>query len=196
MLAAGFEVSIYIVLVAEKIANDGIDVGERKSGELLSDLFCRGTAAESDDDAVQRDPSPTDAHHAFGIHLQRRRVVSYFDGHIDSTSHYTTAVEVRSPTMNRQRAAPSLTVSRGDSRGDARRERLSKFLARFSIRHSDPTLCKTWASTRHQAFLAGNPVDVADAWVTATAVHLDAPLVSHNRRPFENIEGLVLISVR
>ena len=80
--------------------------------------------------------------------------------------------------------------------GAPRRERLSKFLTRFSIRHSDPTLCRAWASIRQQAFVAGNPVDVADAWIAATAVHLDAPLVSHNRRHFENIEGLELISVR
>ena len=80
--------------------------------------------------------------------------------------------------------------------GAVRRKRLGKFLENFSIRHSDEPLCKTWASIRHQAFLAGKPVDVADAWIAATAMYLDVPLVTHNRRHFENIEGVELISVR
>ena len=78
--------------------------------------------------------------------------------------------------------------------GAVRRKRLGKFLENFSIRHSDEPLCKTWASIRHQAFLAGSPVDVADAWIAATAVYLDVPLVTHNRRHFDKIEGLELLS--
>jgi len=43
--------------------------------------------------------------------------------------------------------------------------------------------------------MAGKPVDVADAWIAATAALLDARRVTHNRRHFENIEDLELISV-
>lgn len=57
--------------------------------------------------------------------------------------------------------------------GADRRKRFAKFSANFSVCHSDQPLCKTWASIRHQAFLAGSPVDVADAWIAATAVYLD-----------------------
>lgn len=44
--------------------------------------------------------------------------------------------------------------------------------------------------------VAANPVDVADARIAATAVLLDARLVTHNRRHFENIEDLELVAIR
>ena len=78
--------------------------------------------------------------------------------------------------------------------GAERRKRLSQYLSNFSICHSDEQLCETWASIRHQAFTSGSPVDVADAWIAATAVYLDVPLVTHNRRHFDHIEGLRLVS--
>ena len=100
---------------------------------------------------------------------------------------YLDAIEGKSVVLSFMTLAELELWTERRSWGADRRERLSKFLANFSIRHSDPTLCKTWASIRHRAFLAGTPVDVADAWIAATAMHLDAPLVSHNRRHFENI---------
>ena len=78
--------------------------------------------------------------------------------------------------------------------GAERRKRFSQFLTNFTTCHSDEPLCETWASIRHKAFVAGRPVDVADAWIAATALYLDIPLVTHNRRHFDHIEGLELVS--
>ncbi len=36
----------------------------------------------------------------------------------------------------------------------------------------------------------------ADAWVAAVALIFDVPLVMHNRKHFENVEGLKIISER
>ena len=41
---------------------------------------------------------------------------------------------------------------------------------------------------------AGTPMSVADAWVAATALHLQLPLVTHNRTHFAGIAGLTIIS--
>lgn len=109
---------------------------------------------------------------------------------------YLDAIEGKTVVLSFMTLAELELWTQRRSWGEDRRKRLSNFLANFSIRHSDPTLCKTWASIRHQAFLAGKPVDVADAWIAATAMYLDVPLVTHNRRHFENIEGVELISVR
>jgi predicted nucleic acid-binding protein len=35
---------------------------------------------------------------------------------------------------------------------------------------------------------------VGDAWIAATALEVGAPLVTHNRRHFEEVAGLVVIS--
>jgi predicted nucleic acid-binding protein len=40
----------------------------------------------------------------------------------------------------------------------------------------------------------GNPIDTADAWVAAVALLFDIPLVTNNRRHFENVGNLKIIS--
>ena len=86
--------------------------------------------------------------------------------------------------------------ARRRSWGPERRERLSRFLNSFAVCHSDDSLCDVWSAIRDKAFRAGLVIDVADAWVAATAVYLEAPLATHNRSHFENVERLVLISYR
>jgi predicted nucleic acid-binding protein len=45
-------------------------------------------------------------------------------------------------------------------------------------------------SARHN----GRPISAADAWIAATALHLGAPLVTHNRSHFIGVDGLNVIS--
>jgi len=40
------------------------------------------------------------------------------------------------------------------------------------------------------------PIQVADAWIAATALALDVPLVTHNAVDFEGIEGLEILTER
>jgi predicted nucleic acid-binding protein len=84
--------------------------------------------------------------------------------------------------------------TRRRSWGVERRELLARFLDRFTICHSDDALCDVWSAIRHNAFASGTVIDVADAWVAATAVYLDARLVTHNRSHFEHVAGLNLVS--
>jgi predicted nucleic acid-binding protein len=47
------------------------------------------------------------------------------------------------------------------------------------------------------SFLArrrGRPVAMADAWVAATALFLDVPLVTNNESHFSSVTGLTVIS--
>jgi predicted nucleic acid-binding protein len=43
---------------------------------------------------------------------------------------------------------------------------------------------------------AGRRMECADAWIAATALLYDAPLVTHNRGDYLGIPGLTLISHR
>jgi predicted nucleic acid-binding protein len=42
--------------------------------------------------------------------------------------------------------------------------------------------------------MQGRVIGTADAWIAATALLNNVPLVSHNRRDFEKVTGLKLIS--
>jgi tRNA(fMet)-specific endonuclease VapC len=78
--------------------------------------------------------------------------------------------------------------------GDSRRRKMESFISQFTIVHSDDQLCSTWATVRKNAVLAGRPIDVADAWVAATAILYRVPLVTHNKRHFAGVAGLTVLS--
>lgn len=78
--------------------------------------------------------------------------------------------------------------------GARRQQQLKTHLRRYVVQHSNVQLCRRWAETMDNARRAGKTVGVADAWVAATALHLQLPLVTHNRDHFTNIAGLIVIS--
>jgi predicted nucleic acid-binding protein len=78
--------------------------------------------------------------------------------------------------------------------GDKRRHELEEYLTRYLILHSDDQMCDRWAQAISSARLLGRPIAPADAWVAATALLLDVPLVTHNGVHYSGIEGLRVIS--
>lgn len=57
----------------------------------------------------------------------------------------------------------------------------------------DMFLCETYADLKDRITKAGSPVPDNDLWIAATAVRHSIPLVTHNRRNFDDIPNLVLI---
>ncbi|MDQ6832067.1 MAG: hypothetical protein M3008_01610 [Chloroflexota bacterium] len=55
-------------------------------------------------------------------------------------------------------------------------------------------LCFSWAEIRYGCERERRPISVADAWATACALRFDAPLVTHNRKDFEVLSDLQIIS--
>jgi tRNA(fMet)-specific endonuclease VapC len=78
--------------------------------------------------------------------------------------------------------------------GDARRGRLSRYLERFAVFHSDEDLCLKWAQVRDQAIRDGRPIETADAWIAATALLHNLPLVTHNGSHYAGVAGLQVIT--
>lgn len=78
--------------------------------------------------------------------------------------------------------------------GDARRARLLEFLEQFAIVDADVSLCYVWARVRLQARRNGKPIDVSDAWVAATAIRYDMPLLTNNRNHYLGVDDLILLS--
>jgi predicted nucleic acid-binding protein len=79
--------------------------------------------------------------------------------------------------------------------GNRRKEDLENYIFdNYGVIYSNDELCRSWAEIKNGATKSGNPIDAQDAWIAAIALLFDIPLVTHNRRHFENIENLQVIS--
>jgi tRNA(fMet)-specific endonuclease VapC len=68
-------------------------------------------------------------------------------------------------------------------------------MQRFELVYADNNLCSVWARIRADGRAAGRAVSPQDAWIAATALALDAPLATNNRRDFERVRKLRLLSL-
>lgn len=78
--------------------------------------------------------------------------------------------------------------------GARRKQQLEQHLRRYIVQDSSPALCRRWAEVMDDGRRRGRPVATADAWVAATALFLDVPLVTNNESHFSSIPGLTVIS--
>ena len=79
--------------------------------------------------------------------------------------------------------------------GSRRSFLLEQFVRRFEHFYPDNELCTIYARIRAHEQAAGRMLSPQDAWIAATALALDAPLATDNRRHFEHIQELRLITV-
>src|ERR1035437_9265919 len=79
--------------------------------------------------------------------------------------------------------------------GSRRRVLLEQFVQRFELVYADNDPCTVWARIRADGRAAGRPLSPQDAWSAATALALDAPLATNNRRDFEHVQQLRLLSL-
>ena len=78
--------------------------------------------------------------------------------------------------------------------GERKLRRLEAILSSYTVVQTDDEICTAWATVRLESYLKGRPMSESDVWIVATARALDIPLVTHNRRDFDFLEGLSLIS--
>lgn len=79
-----------------------------------------------------------------------------------------------------------------DNWGEKKRSEMESFLAnKFTVIHTNDAICQKWAEITS---IVGRPVPLADAWLAATAIVYRVPLITHNRKHFEGIAGLKVIS--
>jgi predicted nucleic acid-binding protein len=71
---------------------------------------------------------------------------------------------------------------------------LKASIERTGVIPYDEQLCQTYADLENKLRKAGKKVGDNDLWIAATAVRHSIPLISHNRKDYDNIPDLVLIS--
>ena len=83
-----------------------------------------------------------------------------------------------------------------NSTDPARNENLMmEFLAQYPIIDLDVPICRIFGMERARLRAAGTPIQDMDLLIGATALHHDLTLLSNNRRHFERLSGLRIISV-
>jgi predicted nucleic acid-binding protein len=78
--------------------------------------------------------------------------------------------------------------------GASRRELMRRFLARFALVLPDTETARAWARIKRGCERKGRPISFADAWIAATAVQLNIPLVTHNASDYEIVENLSILT--
>jgi tRNA(fMet)-specific endonuclease VapC len=74
--------------------------------------------------------------------------------------------------------------------GAARLSHLEQALAAYVILPTDIEMCRLWGQVRAERQSIGRPISPQDAWVAATALRHNLPLITHNSGDFEQIANL------
>ncbi len=77
--------------------------------------------------------------------------------------------------------------------GERRLETLEQYLSNYLIIPVDQPLCREWAQIRANRQTLGRPISPQDAWIAATALRHELPLVTHNFKDFLDIANLRLL---
>ena len=75
--------------------------------------------------------------------------------------------------------------------GQSRVDDLRAAIARYTLLGWDDATAWEWARVMS---IRGRPVAEADAWIAAVAIRHAMPLITHNRKHFEGIPNLMVIS--
>lgn len=72
--------------------------------------------------------------------------------------------------------------------GERRRTEMAAYLRSYTIYPFNHALCVQWATTKDQAQRSGRGIKTDDAWIAATALLYDIPVITNNRSDFEVLE--------
>ena len=78
--------------------------------------------------------------------------------------------------------------------GSRRLDDLRAEIARYLLAPWNEDVVEHFAKIRAHRRSIGREIHVADAWVAATALQLECPVLTHNLRDFANVPGLTIIT--
>ncbi len=80
--------------------------------------------------------------------------------------------------------------------GLRRIEHLEQALAAYIVVPPDIEMCRLWGHVRAERQSLGHPISPQDAWIAATALRHNLPLITHNSGDFERIANLTVHTAR
>ena len=78
--------------------------------------------------------------------------------------------------------------------GAIRRAELAQHLTKYVVLPASRELCVKWAEVSWEARRKGRAIQTADAWIAASAVYYQVPLITNNASDYEMVGGLQLLS--
>jgi predicted nucleic acid-binding protein len=73
--------------------------------------------------------------------------------------------------------------------GDKKKRELENYLQRYTLIWPNVDICRLWARVASDF-----QMPMADAWIAATALHYQIPVITHNRSHFIRVQGLTVLS--
>ena len=122
-------------------------------------------------------------------------VASYIFNWHSLAQHYTDALRGSELILSFMTIAELRMGAISAGWGNRRRLLLEQFMQRFELVYADNDLCTVWARIRADARAAGRALSPQDAWIAAMALALDAPLATNNRRDFDRVSKIRLLSL-
>ncbi|MEM9271691.1 MAG: type II toxin-antitoxin system VapC family toxin [Cyanobacteria bacterium P01_F01_bin.143] len=80
--------------------------------------------------------------------------------------------------------------------GKERTANLEKSLTNYLIIPVDIEVCRIWGNLRAERQAIGRVISPQDAWIAATAIRYDLPLVTNNAKDFQNISDLQVLTAK
>jgi tRNA(fMet)-specific endonuclease VapC len=77
--------------------------------------------------------------------------------------------------------------------GASRKMELAQHLTHYTVLPASRELCLQWAAVSFNAKKKGRPIQTADAWIAASALYYQVPLITNNRSDYSAVDGLVLV---
>ena len=129
-----------------------------------------------------------------GVLLVDTNIISYiFNGH-SLAGGYEKHLRGQTSLIAAQTVAEMRFGAYRASWGERRRRSLEETLANYTVVYPNDAVCTFWARSLYRGYELGRPLDESDVWIAATAPTFGVPLVTHNRRDFDFIPELDLIS--
>lgn len=121
-------------------------------------------------------------------------VLSFWQKKDTRGSDYSAALAGRTLVISFQTVAEQLRWAEERDWGERRRGVLEAYLQQFLVYPYSADLAREWAAIMAATSKAGRGMSAGDGWIAATARLIGAPLATHNRKHFEPVPGLSVIT--
>jgi len=111
---------------------------------------------------------------------------------------YEPHLEGRRLILSFQSVAELWLLARKNAWGKRREDNLRRFLGKFMVVPADAELAEAWADVTAACERLGRRLETADAWIVATALRFELPLVTHDRDQLilQELGGRVITELR